>query len=222
MAEKAPKVAVVTGGHQYDVLNFHRLFRSLEGLDVYIQHMDDFASSPVEVRDAYDSVVFYIMLMDTPAAEGLPWYAGNPKEALEHLGSTKQGIVVLHHAILAYPQWSVWNELVGIGDRSFDYHIGEKPHVHVADGDHPITAGLSDWEMIDETYTMADAGEDSRVVLTVDHPKSMKTIAWTRTYRNSPVFCYQNGHDNDTWANPNFREVLRRGILWSAGREDLI
>jgi type 1 glutamine amidotransferase len=32
------------------------------------------------------------------------------------------------------------------------------------------------------------------------------------------VFCYQAGHDNVTWQDPNFREVLRRGLLWSARR----
>jgi len=109
-------VAVVTGGHAYDVFNFHRLFRSLSGVEAIIQHMDDFASSPLEVRESYNAVLFYIMLMQGPTNEGQPWYAGRPKDALEHLGSTPQGIFVLHHALLAYPQWPVWSELVGIAD----------------------------------------------------------------------------------------------------------
>jgi len=37
-------VAVVTGGHPYDLPNFHRLFRSFFSLDCYLQHMDDFAA----------------------------------------------------------------------------------------------------------------------------------------------------------------------------------
>jgi type 1 glutamine amidotransferase len=32
------------------------------------------------------------------------------------------------------------------------------------------------------------------------------------------VFCYQGGHDNRAYSHRNFQEVLRRGILWSAGR----
>jgi type 1 glutamine amidotransferase len=32
------------------------------------------------------------------------------------------------------------------------------------------------------------------------------------------VFCFQSGHDNLTWSNPSFREILARGIRWSAGR----
>ena len=77
-------VAVVTGGHGFDVRNFHKLFRALDGVDAYIQHLDDFASSPTEVRDSYDAVLFYIMMMQGPADEGLPWYAGKPKTALNN------------------------------------------------------------------------------------------------------------------------------------------
>lgn len=65
---------MVTGGHPFDVLSFHKLFRSMPCVDAIIQHMDDFATSPVKVRDSYDAVLFYIMLMQGPSNEGLPWY----------------------------------------------------------------------------------------------------------------------------------------------------
>lgn len=217
MSDSAIRAAVVTGGHSYDVLKFHELFRSLDGIDTYIQHMDDFASSSEETRDSYDTVLFYIMLMEGPADDGLPWYAGRPKTALEHLGETGQGIVVLHHAILAYPQWEVWEQIVGIQDRGFGFDIGQSIHVDIANRDHAITRGLSAWDMIDEAYTMASPGEDSEILLSVDHPKSMEHIAWARQYKNSRVFCFQSGHDDDTWQDASFREVLRRGIRWSAG-----
>jgi len=213
-----PKVAVITGGHSYDVPNFHALFRAISDVDVYIQHLDDFASSPKQVQQSYDVVLYYIMMIDTPPAQGLPWYSGNPRQAIEDLGETPQGIIVLHHAILAYPHWPLWNELVGIADRRFGFHIGQTIRVNVADPGHPITSGLCSWEMTDETYTMASAGEDSRALLTVDCPKSMKTLAWARQYRNSRVLCWQSGHNNVTWQDANFREVLRRAILWCARR----
>lgn len=216
MSTSPVKTAVITGGHGYDVINFHQLFRSLEGVDAYIQHMDDFASSPEDVRDSYGAVVFYSMLRDTPTDEGLPWYMGKPRAAIEHLGQTEQGIVIFHHAILAYPEWPVWADIVGIGDRSFGYHIGQSLRVDVANAEHPITAGLKAWDMVDETYTMADAGEDCDVLLTAEQPKSMKTIAWTRPHGKSRVFCLQLGHDNEAWVDPNLRGVLRRGIRWAA------
>lgn len=212
-------LAVVTGGHPYDVPNFHRLFHAIgDGMNVYIQHMDDFASSPAEVRQGYDVVLFYIMLMHGPSDEGNPWYAGKPKTALESLGQTAQGIVLLHHAILAYPQFGLWDDFTGITGRSFGYHIGEMVVARLAEPDHPILDNVRDWSMIDETYTMAEPGIDSRVLITYDHPKSMQAIAWTRQVGQSRVFNYQAGHDNATWNDVNFRQVLRRGILWAGGK----
>jgi hypothetical protein len=150
------RVAVVTGGHTFDVLNFHRLFRALPGVDAYIQHMEDFVATPQAVRDQYDVVLFYHMLMQNPPPAPV-------KAALEHLGATEQGIVVLHHALLAYPQWTVCSEIVGIADRKFGFHYNQKISVRVANSQHPITRGLESWEMTDETYTMADAAEGSEI-----------------------------------------------------------
>jgi len=209
-------VAVITGGHSYDVPRFHKLFNSIEGINPFIQHMDDFASSAQDMRNSYDAVLFYVMFMDEPSDEGLPWYSGKPKTALKQLGDTAQGIVVLHHAILAYPQWPAWNDIVGISDRKFGYHLNQSVHVKIADSHHPITNGLSDWKMNDETYTMHDASDGSNILLTTRHPQSMNTIAWTRQYKNSRVFCFESGHDNEAWEVFNFKEMLRRGILWSA------
>ena len=70
--------------------------------------------------------------------------------------------------------------------------------------------------MVDETYTMVDAETGSDILFTAAHPQSMRTIGWTRQHRNARVFCLQSGHDNQTWQNTNFREILERGIHWIA------
>jgi uncharacterized protein len=206
---KLLRVAVVTGGHTFDVLNFHKLFRTLSGVDAYIQHMDDFVATPEATRDEYDVVVFYHMLMQGPPE-------GRLKKALSHLGATEQGILVLHHALLAHPEWALWSDVVGIPNRKFGFHHDQSIPVQVARRDHPITRGLEPWTTQDETYTMDDANEGSEILLTTDHPKSMKKLAWTRGYNKSRVFCFQCGHDNAGWSHPNFREVLHRGIRWCA------
>ena len=183
-AEDPVQLAVITGGHGYDVRNFHRFFRSLPGVDAYIQHMDDFASTRAELRDGYDVALFYTMLMDGPS-DDVPWYAGRPQSALAHLGETAQGIILLHHAILAYPQWHAWNEIAGIENRSFRHHPEQTVRIEIASPEHPITAGRSAWEMEDETYVMDGPGADSEILLTADHPMSMKAIAWARTHKRA-------------------------------------
>ena len=212
------KVAVVTGGHTFNVISFGRLWKELKGVDAYIQHMEDFGSSDDSTRDSYDVVVFYNMTIPVPSDEGNEWFAGKPKSALEHLGYTKQGIIILHHAVLAFPKWDVWGKLVGIKNREFSYHFNQMINVKPFTNNHFVTRGLKEWRMIDETYKMADCEEGCEVLLTVEHPKSMKTVCWTKNWKKSRVFCLQLGHDNKAWEDRNFREVLRRGVLWTAQR----
>jgi type 1 glutamine amidotransferase len=216
MMKETIDVAVITGGKAHDVINFHKLFHSLQGINSYIQHIDDFASTPENVRDLYDVVLFFFMMQEGPTDEGLPGYCGQPKTAIEHLGETGQGIVVLHHALLAYPAWPVWSEIVGITDRELSsYQHDENLQICIADEVHPITCGLSDWNMVDETYLMANAPDDNEILLRVKHERSMETVAWTRQYKMNRIFCLQLGHDHQAWENHYFKEVLRRGIKWS-------
>ena len=209
------KIAVVTGVHQYDVLNLHKLFREMEGVDAYIQNMFDFATDTGAGRQSYDVVVFYNMHGDM-SGEGMEYR--KTREAIGALGETRQGIVLLHHAILAYRDNPIWNAISGIENRRFDYFLDETVKYILENTEHPITKGTKDFEMVDETYVMDAAGEGSDILITTDHPNSMKTIAWTRAYKNARVFCYESGHDNIAYSNENFRRILRNGIFWAAGK----
>jgi type 1 glutamine amidotransferase len=203
------QVAVITGGHPFDVPSFHRLFRAMPGIDAYVQDFENFVHDWGKVRRSYDALVFYHFHQATPE--------GAFADAIAEIGETPQGVVVLHHAILAWLQWSLWAQICGAPDRTFGYYPEQEIRVDVANPNHPITQGISSWTMTDETYTMPDAGPDCDVLLTADHPKSMKTLAWTRQHRNARVFCFQSGHDDLTWRCPEFRETLARGIRWCAG-----
>jgi hypothetical protein len=216
------KIAVITGGHPFEVQPFHQLFRSLPGIEAYIQHTDEFASEPVEMRNRYEALVFYSMFRGTPQDEG-PWYAGKPKTALENIGDAKQGIVIIHHALLAYPDWPVWDEIVGMKARLMSsYHPNERVKVDIADPQHPIANGIPGWEMIDETYimdhaVMPDAIPGNHIFLTTQQPLSMWPLGWTRQYKQARVFCFASGHGFATYADPNFRSILSNGIRWTAG-----
>ncbi len=204
------KVAVITGGHFFDVPGFHAIFRDMPQVDSYIQLEANWAADVGQTLDTYDVFLFYNM------PRGLPEERTRP--VLEKLGESGQGIFLLHHAILAYEQWPFWSDLVGISDRSFGYDHEQELSVQIADPAHPITQGIEPWRMVDETYSMASAGEDSHRLLTTDHPRSMRVLGWTRQFRNARVFCYQSGHDNLTYADLNFRKTILRGIQWCAGR----
>lgn len=201
------KIAVVTGEHGFREKDFDKVFKSMQDIEFVREDLDVFVDDPNQSE--YDTVVFYNFHRPYPT----------DTQAQTILGLTErgQGIVILHHAILAFPEWDAYSDMCGIDERSdFDYFPKQTFQVQVVDSTHPITNGLSDWEMGDETYTMKSAGDDSTLLLTTDHPDSMDVLGWARAYENSRIFCLQSGHDNVTYSNPNFREVLQRGIQWCA------
>ena len=73
--------------------------------------------------------------------------------------------------------------------------------------------------MIDETYIMGEPEEPGNTILiTTDNETSIKNIAWARQYKNSRVFCFVSGHDNQAYANPGFRKILHNAIHWTSGK----
>jgi uncharacterized protein len=211
MAPTGPiMTAVITGGHHFEVPEFANLFRAFPGIDAYPQSLENFAADLAGVRERYDALLFYNMHSEPPSEA--------VKATIEALGETKQGLFFLHHGLLAFRSWPLVSEIIGVGDRSSKYYHGETVPVDIADPTHPITQGLSPWQMIDETYTMAGPDSDSHVLLTTEHPRSLRILAWTRSHKNSRVFVFASGHGRETYADPNFQTVVRRGIEWSARR----
>jgi uncharacterized protein len=217
MAKKI-KLAVVIGGHPYDVPSFRGLWNGMDQCDVYIQDLDNWA---VSMHDGafgeYDAFVFYNMNywgilsvrddMDTRI-----------NDALAGIGESRQGVVVLHHALLSFTETRDYSELCGIEHRKIRKFGMADITTRVAVHDHPVTKGLRDWTMNDEYFEIDPPGARSTVLLTTDQPESMRQLAWVHEHKKARVFCYQSGHGPTAYADATFRKVLLRGIAWTAGR----
>ena len=219
------KIAVITGGHPFDLPAFHKLFREMEGVDAYIQHIDDFGSSSDEIRDTYDVVVFYTMQIEVPLVEDT-WFKRDPRPAIERLFERGQGVIALHHSFFAFPEWPFWDGVIGIKNRTsnpeegFSFHFDTEQRVEVRDASHLILRGVDAFQTIDEGYHMPSEEVDGHLLLTVDHPDTMKSTGWTRQVAASRVFCFQLGHDAVGWSHPSFRQILRQGIFWVVQTND--
>ncbi|MBU4398961.1 MAG: ThuA domain-containing protein, partial [Planctomycetes bacterium] len=89
--------------------------------------------------------------------------------------------------------------------------------VTVADRRHPITKGINDFSIHDETYHKYYTAPDVKVLLTTDHPKNEPPLAWVKQYGKSRVFYFMLGHGPSAWQNPNYPRILANGIRWVAG-----
>ncbi len=213
------KVAVILGGHPIDVPAFTAMLRSFSDVDPYVQNLEDFTADFGNVAGSYDVVLFYNFNQFDPKAE-LPWYQSSVFDGLENLGRKGQGLLVFHHAGVALAGHALWDQITGLRSRSLKPHFDQTVTTHVVDPDHPITQGLKDWTMTGEVYEMANAlpEDGNHTLLTTDHPDSCTTLAWTRTFRDSNVFCYLAGHDHEALDHPSVRRTVHRGIRWLAGR----
>ncbi len=230
MADQAIRVAVITGKHPYDVPAFQRMWRELPGVDAYPQHLEEFASSPAETRAGYDALVFFNFNQAVPTGQevvvGESTKASRQEArldkqilgAIEGLGRREQGIMIWHHALLAWPDWAHWSAVCGMADRSFEDVTCDRVRTSVLDGDHSMTRGLSAWEMDDEVYAMGAPDPGCRVLLGTDHPKSMRALGWVHQFGAARVFTYQSGHNAKAFGDASFRRVMANAMGWLAKR----
>jgi type 1 glutamine amidotransferase len=102
------------------------------------------------------------------------------------------GVVALHHTMGAYQEWPEFKKIIGTKMNDFTIH--------------------------DETYKNCWFDDENQVLLTTDHPTSDKTIGWVREHGNAKVCTIQLGHDSKAYGNNNYPRLVRRAILWTAGK----
>jgi len=210
------QIAVLVENHPYEVMEFQHMLDSFSDCKCYVQPVDLFVQD--DNRNKYDTVLWYNINWDPPKDDGVL------KKYLENeIGESKQGIVLIHHALLNFQNWDLYTQICGLKERGanvgFKYTQNETVKEHILNPDHPITKGISDFTVIDETYQIGEPEETGNTVLiTTDNKTSMRNLAWTRQYKNSRVFAYASGHDSKVYADESYRKIVHRALRWTAGR----
>jgi len=136
----------------------------------------------------------------------------------------RQGVsaVVIHCAMHTYRAAEVddWREFLGVTTRKHD-HQSRYP-VTVTNPSHPIMKDFpSDWvSPMDELYIIEKLWPNAKALATgtSEETKEAHPVFWTNEYGKARVFGTTFGHTNDTIADPQFQEIVSRGLLWAAGR----
>jgi uncharacterized protein len=216
---KPIRILVITGGHDYKVEQFNQMLASLGDNIIYqvSQLPDAYEMFLPENRNKYDVLVFYHM-----------WQKISDEQAKLVADCIRQGkpLVALHHSICAYDDWPEYFNI--IGGKYFhkptkidgkEYPVSSYIHdlhfkVKIANPKHPVTQGLKDFEIFDETYKGFYVEAGVTPLLTTDEPSSNPIIGWTKKYGKSRIVTLQSGHDVPTFENPNFRKLLKQSIVW--------
>jgi len=209
------QVAVLVENHEYDVVSFQRMLDSFADCECFVQPLDLFIRDEKN-RDTYDTVLWYNMNIPVPD-EGAPLYM----YMREKLGMTGQGIVLIHHALLCFKRWDLFTDVSGVSvrleDGMFSYHQNTPVKCVIENTDHPVTRGLHDFSIIDETYIIGEPDQPgNEILITAECSVGIKNIGWAREYQMSRVFVTASGHDNQVYADWNYRKLIHNAILWTS------
>lgn len=222
------RLLVVTGGHDYEPVEFFRAFDAMP--NIHYQHVFTRGEAkpeafPLGGLGQYDVVLFYDM---EPGAITPEW-----RDLLDR----GRGVVFLHHALGSFPETTEFSSIAG-GQANFakdrpagvpqsTYRHNVLEHFTITDRTHPVTCGVGNFEMVDEGYDHVVVEPGAHVLMTSDFPTGNPPVAWTWDYRGRRVFLLQPGHGSlglpadhgpTAYQNPSFLRLLERAIFWAAGR----
>ncbi len=108
--------------------------------------------------------------------------------------------------------------------------------IRIADPNFPGLAGLKEFTMNEEWYSLYHLAPDLHVILVQDTTTMKKNAdgaatdwqyrrdpypeTWARRHGQGRVFYSSMGHRQDVWTNPIYQKVFTAGLVWIAGDVD--
>ncbi len=210
-AESVAKIKVLlfqTGGH--DWRGFTEVFGQI------VEPTGDFDVTPTNDRDQlkaenigrFDVVLFYGSgnnFTDPAQEQGLDTFVRG--------GGALAGV----HATDAFKKSDVYWHLMG---GRFSGHGGGEFPVVIIDRDHPVTKGLDDFTIHDETYRNK-IHEDAELhdLVRCNRGNEQQSMAWVQQVGKGRVFSTTLGHGKRAWVNPAFQRLVLQGLYWAAERQ---
>ena len=212
-------ILIITGGHDFEEEAFFKMFQAYDGIEyqLAVQPLANNVYSSDSIGQ-YDALVFYDMVQDISETQ---------KKAFIAMLEKGKGLVFLHHSLVSYQDWPEFWSIIGgkyflkpiekngqiiapVSDYKHDVEI----HVKVVDKNHPVTKGIRDFVIHDETYGNTKTISSIHPLLITHHPSNGENIAWANFYKNSRIIYLQFGHDHLAFENPDFRKLLEQSIEW--------
>jgi putative membrane-bound dehydrogenase-like protein len=195
-------------GHHKPSDRYRQVQPVLEKRGIDLQYTDKVdALNPKTLAD-FDGLLIYANTTKiTPEQE---------QALLEYVASGK-GFIPLHCASYCFLNSPKYVELVGA---QFQKHGTGAFRTTIAEPSHPLMKGFRGFESWDETYVHTKHNDKDRTVLEYRVEGDRKEPwTWVRTHGKGRVFYTAWGHDERTWGNPGFHNLLERGIRWAAAAD---
>ncbi len=198
-------------GHHRPEVRFQELAPVLGAQGVELKYTDRMEDLNPETLSQFDGLVLYANIdrIEDAQAQAVLDYVANGK-----------GFIPLHCATYC---WRNNKEIVALMGGQFQRHGGRVFSTQIAEPNHPIMKGYGSFTSWDETYIHHLHNEENRTVLEYRvegeqvEGKDREPWTWIRRHGKGRVFYTAWGHDQRTFTQPGFQNLLERGIRWACG-----
>ena len=150
--------------------------------------------------------------------DGLILYANHEKITGPHVQSLLDYVadghafLPIHCASFCFNESEDYIDLVGGQFKSHGKGIFTGEIVNM---EHPIMESFEEFSTWDETYVHDKIADDITVLMERVEGDHREPWTWVKEYGKGKIFYTAYGHDERTWTNPGFLDLIKRGILWS-------
>lgn len=125
-----------------------------------------------------------------------------------------KGFIPLHCASWCFRNSDEVVEMIG---GQFKTHKYDSFPAVITQPDHPVMKGITSFVTKDETYVHDKISKNIQVLSERVEGDHHEPYTWVRPYGQGRVFYTAYGHDDNTFTNQVFLDLVRNGILWAVG-----
>lgn len=210
-AAEGRRAEVLFLGHQskhHDAYKFApwlsiKLFRS--GINTTFAHSLEAITDENLAR--YDGLIIYANHEYLPPEK---------EEVLKRFVAAGKGLIPLHSASGCFRNSEWYIRTIG---GAFESHKTGRFKNTIVNREHPIMAGIGEFETWDETYVHKHINPDIIVLGARVEGNHREPYTWVRQEGKARIFYTAYGHDEQTWTHIEFLNLVRNGVLWALGDE---
>ncbi len=137
-------------------------------------------------------------------------------EALMTFVESGGAFVPIHSASYCFRNSKDFVELVG---GQFESHDTATFMAEIVNDEHPAMDEVTPFSSWDETYKHTKQSNDRTVLMERVEGEHREAYTWTREQGHGRVFYTALGHDERTWARPEFHQLIESGLYWALGSD---
>jgi len=187
-----------------------------KALDVSIDFCDETRMLTAETLNGYKLLIILRDGMNWPDGYDKPhvkWMTEEQQQAIWDFVNRGGGFLALHNSQGLYPAGGLYYKLFG-----GDYGGHPKPYtftIRIEDKNHPITAGVEDFEIFDEQHTVKYYLGREHLLLRSIAPDNLEAAAGWWREMGKGRFCYlAPGHTPDALGHPMVQRLIRNALRW--------